>query len=684
MFKLTVVNGCIDLVEQRKQLTSFDVSVLCSELKNELKGYYIENIYHPEHLSILLRLNKPISTEKHLLVEAGRRIHLTSYAIKKPSKPSTFCSSLRKYLINGIVKDVEQPNFERIIIFHIVKGSNKFKLVFELFSKGNIILVDGEEKILHALTYRKMKDRSIIPREHFKLPPSSSLNPENLYADELFKHLTGSKGEVVRVLTRLLGVGGVYIEEILKLASIQKNLDCSLLGIEDFKRIHKALMILLEKRNELHPCIVYSSGEPIDFLPFPLSIYDEYEFKFYPTFNEVLDEYFTGLTLKEQKIRKKEVFLSQLNEQKRILEEQVEKLKKVEAEAENCKKIGDHIFAFSSELQTLLNWIIKAKDGLKDWVKVSEEILHKKSLGEKPFVYFKSLNLKDKVLEVDVENLTFSLDIEKGVYQSASLYYEKAKELRGKALKLKAAIEETKKRIEELEKSVLITELKKEEPVKLVDKKWFEKYRFFFSSEGFLVVSGKDASSNEAIIKHYVEQSDLILHADTPGSPFTVVKTAGKTPSEKTIYEAAQFTACYSKAWREGFSSIDVYYVNPEQVKKTAPSGEYLTKGSFMIVGIRNYVKNVPLKLKIGVTFEDDKVKVHVAPPSAIESITKYFVEISPGDEDAKAVALKAKKMLAELVPKEFKDKVLSLSLEEIRSQIPFGKAFILSRRIPE
>ena len=40
--------------------------------------------------------------------------------------------------------------------------------------------------------------------------------------------------------------------------------------------------------------------------------------------------------------------------------------------------------------------------------------------------------------------------------------------------------------------------------------------------------------------------------------------------------------------------------------------------------------------------------------------------------------------MLAELVPKEFKQKVLGLPLEGIRSQIPFGKAFILSRKIAE
>ena len=676
-----VVGG---LVEQRKQLASFDISVLCLELRNELKGYYIENIYHPEHSSILLRFNKPASPEKHLIVEAGRRIHLTRYAVKKPPKPSLFCSSLRKYLINGIVEDVEQPNFERIIVFHVTKGKNKFKLIFELFSRGNIILVDEEEKILHALTYRKMRDRSIIRGEYFKFPPPSSLNPEGLQVDELSKHLTKSKGEVVKVLTRLLGIGGVYVEEILKLAGIQKNLDCSMLTTEDFKRIHRSLTMLLEKRRNIHPCIVYSNAEPIDFLPFPLSIYDGYELKFYSTFNEALDEYFIGVVFKEQKIRKKEVFLSRLNEQKRILREQVEKLKDVEVEAENCKKIGDHIFAFSGELQTLLNWIIKAKDSLKDWVKVAEEALHKKSLGEKPFIYFKSLNAKDKILGVEIENLTFSLNIEKSIYQNASTYYEKAKELRGKALKLKAAIEETKKRIEELEKSVLTIEFETEKPVKLKEKKWFEKYRFFFSSEGFLVVSGKDASSNEAIIKRYVEPSDLILHTDIPGSPFTVIKTAGKFPPEKTIYEAAQFTACYSRAWREGFSSIDVYYVNPRQVKKTTPSGEYLAKGSFMITGTRNYIKNVPLRLKIGVTFEDDEAKVHVAPPSAIESITKYSVEISPGDEDAKTIALKVKKMLAELVPKEFKQKVLGLPLEGIRSQIPFGKAFILSRKIAE
>lgn len=52
------------------------------------------------------------------------------------------------------------------------------------------------------------------------------------------------------------------------------------------------------------------------------------------------------------------------------------------------------------------------------------------------------------------------------------------------------------------------------------------------------------------------------------------------------------------------------WWVNSSQVSKTAPSGEYLTTGSFMIRGKKNFLPAVPIVLGFGILFrlEDGSV----------------------------------------------------------------------------
>lgn len=667
-----------NLPKQKNSLSSLEISVLCKELNEKIGDYYIENIYHLNPLTLLLKLNKPASPTRQLIIEAGKAVYLTVYMVKKPSKPSVFCLTLRKYLLNGRIRKIEQPNFERIIIFHILTSHENFKLIVELFSRGNVILVNSEEKILQALSYRKMRDRWIIRGEKFRLPPTTSLNPEKISLNELFSKLREAKEEVVRILSRILGIGGTYTEEILNIAEIKKTLTSRTLKEDDIKKIHSVLKKLLEKRSSIQPCIVFTNKDyPFDVLPFPLTVYNQYSYKFYPTFNEALDEYFTKIRFKEEEKKRREELLAELERRKRILEEQKLNLEKLEKSEEKDKLIGDLIFKFAGELQVLVNNIYKMLENGKKWEEIREEFNKKKIAGESPFIYFSSINPKERVLEVSVENVNFKLNLERSVYQNAATYYEEAKKTREKILRLREAIDKTLEKIKALEEGVETFKVKLEEPKKIPEKRWFEKYRFFYSSEGFLVVSGKDAYSNEALIKRYTEPWDLVFHADLAGAPFTIIKTQKKTPNQKTMEEAAQFTACYSRAWKDGFSSVNVYYVKPEQLSKSAPSGQYLGRGSFIVVGRKNYIQNVPLKLALGVKFNEE-AKVYVGPPSAIKKLTSYYVEIFPGKEEAKKIAFKLRKRISELVSKELKEKVLKIPLESFMSLIPFGKAYLL------
>jgi len=266
------------------------------------------------------------------------------------------------------------------------------------------------------------------------------------------------------------------------------------------------------------------------------------------------------------------------------------------------------------------------------------------------------------------------LDLNKNVEENAEVYFNKAKKIKKKLEGAKEALERSLKEYEKLKKLKIKEEISLPTPTAHpVKKEWYEKFHWFSSSEGYLVLGGRDAVTNEILLKKYTDSNDVILHTDIPGSPFGVIKTKGSQPSENVIKEAAQMVASYSKAWRMGVSTIDVYWIKPEQVSKTPPSGEYLPRGSFMIHGSRNYLKNVPLKLAVGIKETPHGYEVIGGPPSAITAQTKIFVEIAPGRVKASKLIKNLITKLIEKASNEQKSNIQKIQLEDIQAFIPGG-----------
>ena len=223
--------------------------------------------------------------------------------------------------------------------------------------------------------------------------------------------------------------------------------------------------------------------------------------------------------------------------------------------------------------------------------------------------------------------------LDKSVEQNASTYFEKAKKAKKKLVGAKEALEKTKKKLGALRKEKeVITE--KKEVKKKPKKEWFEKFRWFYSSDNFLVIGGRDATTNEIIIKKHTDKDDLVFHTDIAGSPFGVIKAEKKKIPKKTIEETAEFTATFSRAWKLGIPFTEVYYILPGQVSKKAKAGEYLKKGAFMIYGKKNYL-SPKINLAIGLY----KGKIMSGPVSAVKKHCKDFFIIEQGDEKSSSIA---------------------------------------------
>ncbi|MEM4756044.1 MAG: NFACT RNA binding domain-containing protein [Candidatus Woesearchaeota archaeon] len=226
-------------------------------------------------------------------------------------------------------------------------------------------------------------------------------------------------------------------------------------------------------------------------------------------------------------------------------------------------------------------------------------------------------------------SITFSLDPNRSLDENAGIYFTNAKKAKKKLEGTYAALEQQKKRYEAIQRKVEKNMLAAKNPsfVSSRKKEWYEKFRWFWSSEGFLCLGGRDATTNEILIKKHLEPQDYVFHTEMSGSPFFVVKSSimratknplnpvsnkaianpqlfpqhsnASIPGSQTFEEIAQATASFSRAWKAGIVSLDVFCVKPEQVSKTPKAGEYLSKGSFMVYGQKTTYKKA-LSLAVG------------------------------------------------------------------------------------
>ncbi|TFF88865.1 MAG: fibronectin-binding domain-containing protein, partial [Promethearchaeota archaeon] len=522
--------------------------------------------------------------------------------------PNQYVMSLRKFIRNKRITKVYQFNFDRIAVIELYNNEEtaNWKLIIELFGKGNFILVDENERTLIAKSYRKMRNRNILPKKGYDYPKSYGENFLNLERDSFNQLFKDSKDEIVRIIARKINFSGLYSEEICLRSEINKNKISEDLSDDGLDKLYKSFKKL---RNEIlfsqiKPHLIYKKGNLFSVLPFELEIYKDLEKKYYDSFNEAVDAYFSQVDSEELIAPKDQKVKEKIKAQKKILKNQRDYLKELEKQQEKNYHLGDKIYENLNLLDKLLTTINNARNKGYSFAEIDKKLTEARENGFRSAKFYNKIIPSKKQIEININSEDILLDLSKSIGENANMIYSKGKKARDKIKGTEEAIEKTKKKIEVLkqEKTLLNNEI--DILVKAPPKIWYEKYHWFFTSDGYLVIGGRDASSNEAIYKKYMQKRDLVFHTTFPGSPLTILKNPEeKDIPDRSIQEAAIFVASYSQAWKENWKVADIFYVEPKQVSKTPPAGEFLPKGSFMIEGQKNFLKNVKTKLRLGINF---------------------------------------------------------------------------------
>jgi len=613
---------------QMKAMSNVDIYAISSELKRSLKDARFQKAYQPGKDTVLIRFHVPGIGRRDVVFQAGLRVHITQYPPQNPKVPPSFPMLLRKYLSGATVSEVRQHHFDRILEIEFQK-EHRYTLIIELFSKGNIILLDEEGQIILPLKRKLWQDRRISSKEPYKYPPERGINPLHASQEEIKELFLGSDTDIIRTLAKS-GFGGLYAEEIVLRAGVAKDKEAASISAEEVDSVYNALREVFDPllSDQFHPQII-SDGKD-DVLPLDLKMYEGYEKKSFPTFNEAADEFYSSIVGEDIKKVQEDIWAAEVGKYEKRLRIQKESLDKFEKTVVDSKIKGDLLYSHYQEVESVLEIILQAREKYS-WLEIIKIIKDARKKKVKGTEIVESIDKLGNIT-LNLEGQRIVLDSHLSIPENAETYYNKGKKAKRKIKGVHIAIEKTIKEIEKAEskREVALEQVKIPEKRVKKELKWFEKLRWFVSSDGFLVVGGRDAATNESVVKKHMENQDIYLHSDIHGAPSVVIKSEGRDIPENTINEAAGLAASFSSAWTKGFSSQDVYWVHPEQVSKTPESGEFVAKGAFIIRGTRNYVRAVPLFVAVGVVdYEGERIMA--GPVQAVRKYTDNYSVIKPG-----------------------------------------------------
>ncbi len=659
------------VVNTMKSMSNVDIFTVSNELNNLLSGARVDKSFQPTKDIVVMRFHVPGTGRIDLVMQCGSRIHTSQYPLENPTTPPTFPMLLRKRIKGAHVESVKQHNFDRVVEIR-VKKDKYYTIIVELFDKGNIILLDDENNIILPLKRKHWSTRDISSKREYIFPEERGINPISASEDEFKSLFRDNESDIVRTLA-INGFGGLYAEEIIERANefveIEKKTRNSEVTDDQLTGLYRGFKDLFDSLNEesVRPQIVKNETRE-DVVALDLIKYEDYEKTYYETFNEACDEFYSKKVNTDIKKVKETAWNKKVNKFEKRLRLQQETLDNFYKTIEDSQHKGEVIYSNYNTIQNIVDVVNRARSKDYSFKEIGKTLKKAKKDGMPEAQIYESID-KMGVLTLNIDDTTIIIDPKLTLPENAEIYYEKAKKAKRKTKGAQIAIENTKKQLEEIKSKKETAMENISVPKKRVKKnlKWFEKLRWFVSSDGILVIGGRDANSNESVVKKYLEPNDIYLHADIHGASSTAIKLNGSKLNDNILKESGEFAASFSSAWSMGFTSQDVFWVHPDQVTKTPESGEFLPKGSFVIRGHRNFIRGARVKLAIGIVDYEGR-RIMAGPIEALEAHCDNYVVIKPGFTKKEAIA---KKIINRINEDDL------LTLDDIIRVLPSGKCDI-------
>ena len=697
-------------MDQKRELSSIDLAALVTEL-NRYAGAKVDKAYLYDDDLLRLKLRDFDRGRVELMIKVGdiKRAHTADpdHVADAPGRPPNFAKMLRNRMSGADFAGVEQYEFDRILTFEFEREDQNTTLVAELFGQGNVAALDETGEVVGSLSTVRLKSRTVAPGSRYEYP-ASRLNPLDVSRGGFDRHMRESDSDVVRTLATQLNLGGLYAEEVCTRAGVEKETPIEAVTDDQLRALYESLSRIGERlrSGEIDPRVYEESVDSesdsgddsrvVDVTPFPLAEHEGLPSVGFDSFTAAVDEYFHRLRHEDESgdgeppadaSPSRPDFEAEIAKQKRIIEQQKGAIEGFDEQAQAERERAELLYANYDIVDEVLSTVRKARENEVPWAEIAETLAAGADRGIRAATAVVDVDGGEGTVTVELDDETdddrsvrVELDASEGVEVNADRLYQEAKRIEGKKDGAQAAIESTREELEAVKERKAEWETNEsaderddggdagEEddgegeidwlsrssiPIRSPDD-WYERFRWFHTASGYLVIGGRNADQNEELVKKYMSKHDRFFHTQAHGGPVTILKASGPSESadpvdfsEETLREAAQFAVSYSSVWKDGRGAGDAYMVDPDQVSKTPESGEYVEKGSFVVRGDRTYFEDVPCRIAVGVQCEPITRAIG-GPPSAIVDRAAAHVTFEPGMYAQNDAAMMAYRSLKE------------------------------------
>jgi predicted ribosome quality control (RQC) complex YloA/Tae2 family protein len=650
------------------ELSGVELSYLINEIKsNIVQGYYVSDVTPVTRDSFLFKLHHSTKPDIMLMI-SSKGIWVTKLKFK-PLEQNYLGEIVKSHLERSKIDSIHQPGSERIVIFnfkHPVRGLRI--LVAELFADGNIVLCDEKSNILAILKPIEAKHRTLRVGTVYEFPPRRGIDVLTISMDDfvnMSNNVESAGLQVVKWVGRVTSLPRKFVEEIVHRSNVQTE-TVKNLTLDEISRIYYNTRSLVEEistSSKHSPILIEDEdGNPRDVLPIPTGATATARTRKVTDYTEAVDQVLSyqiinlGQRLKTTNIESRlSALLHDISEQDRAKEQVIVK-------AHTIRKVARELMSIPYEGQDI--------EPYEPFNKLIQEKL------------VNVFNYKGtRYLEVAGEEIEF----QRNPARMSSMLFQRAKDLERGLSSIDEARSRLVVQIDKLRRQVNSIESKGPAVRYVRNKEWYERYRWFITSDGLLAIGGRDASSNSAIIRKHLGEQDLVFHAEIHGSPFFILKNGHSLDNVgRSLLEVGQATVSFSRAWKDGLYGSDAYWVTPAQVKKGAPTGQFLPKGSFVIEGKRNYVKGLEIQLAIGIIKQKEDFFLCCGPLQAIKASSLMYAGLLPGGHDPINAAKKVRNEYVSVLAGSTKQIELSLlhfvknmSLDDYIRALPTGQSRI-------
>jgi predicted ribosome quality control (RQC) complex YloA/Tae2 family protein len=590
----------------KDRFTSVDLRAVAREARR-LVGSRLDKVFDlgQEGLSLLFRGRSTGRLE--LRVVPGRYAAVVPAGQEHAEGLSPLARDLRRLATGATLNEVAEPAGERYLELVLTRASDDrpTRVGAELFGTGNVV-VARDDKVVAVQHAKRWSRRDLRPGAPYTPPPARD-DAFALSAADIEAELVRSRTDLASTLATRLALGGPLAEEVIARGGWDPTAPASPRGHDLAPGIHSLLRELLAELGESpRGFLIRRDGVLVDATPYPSRRWEDVpgvEVLPRPTFSEAAVEFF-GELLRP---------VASPEEAARAAERAgLERLRDRQLTA--VRELADAVAAQRADADAILANFADA-----------EAALRAAADAEPP----------SRKVRVELGGRVIEMRAGKGAREAARALYEQGKRLSVKLDGARQALGATEARLAQEAARPAAAPAAASVRERRREVRWFEKFRWFVSSEGALVLGGRDASTNDLLVRRHLKDGDVYLHADLHGAASVVVKRppAPATVTEVTLREAAQWAVAFSKAWRAGLASASAFWATPDQVSKAAVSGEFVPRGAFMVRGTKHFVQDVPLELALGKIRYEGEERWIVAPRAAIEARGAASVLLAPGDE---------------------------------------------------